>query len=179
MIRKTLLLGCLLMSGLVFADVPVTNTADIPSSVGGMAVHVEAMKNIQSLILAVNKAQSVNGQISALQNLKDFTNDPRGAVDQVNGTVKNMLDDFNMRSGTSFGNIQDLISGLDGSTTATGMSLNLQKTTAAQLQNMNVMLQQMEAENQAVLKYRQADDAIRTKQKADANVQKKQISDNL
>ena len=167
MIRKTLLLGCLLMSGLVFADVPVTNTADIPSSIGGMAVHIEAMKNIQSLISAVNKAQSVNGQISELQNLKDFTKDPRGAVDQINGTVKSMLDDFNMRSGTSFGNIQDLISGLDGSTTATGMSLNLQKSTAAQLQNMNVMLQQMEAENQAVLRYKQAEIELDKKRNAD------------
>ena len=167
MIKKTLLLGVLFMHGLVFADVPVTNTADMPSSIGGMAVHVEAMENLQSLISAVNKAQSVNGQVSALQNLKDFTKDPRGATEQVNDTVKNMLDDFNMRSGTSFGNLQDLMSGLNSSTTATGMSLKLQQSTAAQLQSMNVMLRQMEAENQAVLRYKQAEIELDKKRNAD------------
>ncbi len=179
MIKKTLLLGYLFMSGLVFADVPVTSTTDSALTYQMSDVKLDAMQNLQSLISAVNKAQDVNGQVSALQNLKDFTKDPRGAVDQVNGTVKNMLDDFNMRSGTSFGNLQDLISGLNGSTTATGMSLKLQQSTAAQLQSMNVMLRQMEAENQAILRYRQADDALRTKQKADADAQKKQISNNL
>lgn len=179
MIRKTLLLGCLLTNGLVFADVPVTNTADIPSSIGGMAVHAEAIQNLQTLISAVNKAQSVDGQISALKNLNDFTKDPHGAIDQVNGTVKNMLDDFNMRSGTSFGNLQDLITGLNGSTTATGMSLKLQQSTTAQLQSMNVMLRQMEAENQAVLRYKQAEVTLEKKQADDLKAQRAKTANNM
>ena len=151
----------------VMASVPVTSTTDSALTYQMSDVHLDAMQNLQSLIQAVNKAQDVNGQVTALQNLKDFTKDPQGATDQVNNTVKNMLDDFNMRSGTNFGNLQDLISGLNSSTTATGMSLKLQQSTTAQLQSMNVMLRQMEAENQAVLRYKQAEIELDKKRNAD------------
>ncbi|MBY0379358.1 MAG: hypothetical protein K2P99_03040 [Burkholderiales bacterium] len=147
-----------------FADVPVTSTTDMASTYQQSAVHMDSIQNLQSLINSVNKAQTIQSQISALKNLSDFSKDPLSATNQVNSIVGNMLNDFNLRSGTSFGNLQDLIGSLSSSATATGMSLKLQQSSATQLQNISVMLQQMEAENQAIIRYRQADDALKAHQ---------------
>lgn len=164
---QKLLYMSIMSFGVVFnasADVPVTSTTDMAMTYQMSAVHGDAIQNLQSLIGAVNKAQTIQSQVSALKNLSDFTKDPVNATSQVNNVVGNMLNDFNLKSGTSFGNLQDLISSLASSTTATGMSLKLQQSSATQLQNISVMLQQMEAENQAIIRYRQADDALKAHQ---------------
>lgn len=174
--KKFVLLMCM---GIAYADVPVTNTTDMTSTYQVSAVHLDAMQNLDSLIAAVNKAQNVQNQISALKQLNNFTSDPANATDQVNGVVSNMLNDFNLKSGTSYGNLQELIGSLSSSTTATGMSLKLQQSSATQLQNISVMLQQMEAENQAIIKYKQAEIALKNKQAQEAKKQEKEISDSL
>jgi cell fate (sporulation/competence/biofilm development) regulator YmcA (YheA/YmcA/DUF963 family) len=165
--KNSLYIGLLLsmISINIFADVPVTNTTDMSSTYQMSAVRMDSMQNLQSLINSVNKAQNVQNQISALKNLNDFTKDPVNATSQVNYIVSNMLNDFNIKSGTSFGNLQDLIASLTSSATATGTSLKLQQSSAMQLQNISVILQQMEAENQALLRYRQADDVIKAHQR--------------
>jgi hypothetical protein len=179
MFKKISVLGCLIINGLVFADVPVTSTTDMVSTYHTTGVYQDSMQNLEKLISSVNQAQNINGQISALQNLKDFTKDPEGATDEVNNIVKNMLNNFNSSSGTNFGNLQELIAGLSSSTTATGMSLKLQQSTAAQLQNMNVLLKQIEAENQAVLRYKQADIALKKKQADDLKAQREKTANNM
>ena len=153
-------LGAALIANLAFADVPVTSTTDMAGTYQTSAVHIDAIQNLRSLINTVNKAQTIQSQVLALKNLSDFTKDPVNATNQVNSVVGDMLNDFNLRSGTSFGNLQDLISSLASSTTATGMSLKLQQSSANQLQNISVMLQQMEAENQAIIRYKQAEHAL-------------------
>lgn len=163
----------------VFADVPVTNTTDMASMYQMSAVHTDSMQNLQSLISSVNKAQNVQSQVSALKNLNDFTKDPVNATSQVNYIVGNMLNDFNLKSGTSFGNLQELMSSLTASTTATGTSLKLQQSSAMQLQNISVILQQMEAENQALLRYRQADDTLKAHQKELSRQDDIKVSNNL
>jgi hypothetical protein len=161
------------------ADVPVTSTADSALTYKMSSVYKDAVINLKTLVDAVSKAQRVEDQITALKNLNDFSADPINATSKVNSVVGNMLNDFNMRSGTSFGNLQDLISGLASSTTATGMSLQLQQSSATQLQNISVMLQQMEAENQAILRYKQAEEALKTQQDATLQAQQKKTHDNL
>ncbi len=163
----------------VFADVPVTSTTDMASTYSMSAVRVDSLQSLQSLITSVNKAQNVQNQITALQNLNDFSKDPVNATSQVNSVVGDMLNNFNMRSGTSFGNLQDLIGSLSSSTTATGMSLKLQQSSATQLQNISVLLQQMEAENQAVLKYKRAEEALKVHQAAAWEAEQKKTSASL
>ena len=135
-----------------FAVVPVTSTTDMGMTYQLSEVHADAIANLQKLVEAINKAQDVQQQITALKNLQDFSKNPNGAVDQVNSTVKNMLNDFNVHASTSFTNLQDLIGSLSTSATATGMALKLNQASNAQLQNINVLLQQMEAEQQAMIK---------------------------
>lgn len=171
------LLSVIIMN--VFADVPVTNTTDMASTYQMSAVYMDSMQNLQSLINSVNKAQNVQNQITALKNLNDFTKDPINATNQVNYIVGNMLNDFNVKSGTSFGNLQDLIASLTSSSTATGTSLRLQQSSAMQLQNISVILQQMEAENQALLRYRQADDTLKAHQKELSRQDDIKVANNL
>jgi hypothetical protein len=161
------------------ADVPVTSTADSALTYKMSSVYKDAVINLKTLVDAVSKAQRVEDQITALKNLNDFSTDPINATSKVNSVVGNMLNDFNMRSGTSFGNLQDLISGLTSSTTATGMSLQLQQSSATQLQNISVMLQQMEAENQAILRYKQAEEALKAHQAALSKEDDEKITNNL
>ena len=141
----------------IFAIAPVTSTTDMGMTYQLSEVHADAIANLQKLVDAIHKAQDVQQQISALKNLQDFSKNPNGAVDQVNSTVKSMLNDFNVNASTSFTNLQDLIGGLSSSATATGMALKLNQASNAQLQNINVLLQQMEAEQQAMIKYKQAE----------------------
>ncbi len=135
--------------------------SNLPATIHDQMSKADGLTSIHSLINSVNKAQTVQSQVMALKNLNNFSSDPVNATSQVNSVVGNMLNDFNMRSGTSFGNLQDLIASLSSSMTTEGMSLKLQQSSATQLQNISVMLQQMEAENQAVLKYKQAEEAMK------------------
>jgi hypothetical protein len=153
--------------------------SNLPATLHEQMSKADGLTNIQSLINSVNKAQTVQSQLMALKNLNNFSSDPVNATSQVNSVVGNMLNDFNMYSGTSFGNLQELIAGLSSATTTEGMSLKLQQSSATQLQNISVMLQQMEAENQAVLKYKQAEEALKAHQAALSKADDDRVANSL
>ena len=140
-----------------YASVSVTNTNDDPIMYNSSNLKFEALANLKSLIGAINKAKTIQDDIQALTNLKNFANDPANAIINVNATVTKMLDNFNTNAGTRFTNLQQLINSLASSTSATGTLINLNQASNIQLQTISQLLMQIEAENQAILKYKQAE----------------------
>lgn len=177
--KKIFGLMTILLSINSYASVSITNTNDDPAMYNISNVKLEALSNLHNLIEAINRAQTIQDDIQALSKLQNFASDPANAIINVNDTVTRMLNNFNIHSGTRFTNLQQLINSLAGSTSSTATLIKLNQASNTQLQNVSQILMQIEAEQQAIIKYRQAEIAEKEQQKRFDKITRQNIANNI
>ncbi len=138
-------------------SIPVEITSNPADLQKEMVTRIDSLTTIQGMISAINTAQSVQQQLQALKNLNNFQQNPGNAVIQVNNSVTGLLNSFNLSAGTSFNNLQQLINSLSSSTTSAAMSIKLMQASNMQLMAISNTLQQIQAQQQAIIAYKQAE----------------------
>ena len=136
---------------------PVEVMSSAPDVAKEAGARIDAITTLQGLISAIDTAQNVEQQIKALKNLSDFQQNPGQAVAQVNASVTGLLNDFNMNTSSSFTTLRGLIAGLSSSTTSVGMNIKLMQASNIQLMTISNTLQQIRAQQQAIIAYKQAE----------------------
>lgn len=158
--KKLLLSLTLLTINLsVFAVEPVTVVSDIPAQTKEMADRIDSMIHLQTLINAVAKARNVQEQVKQLQNIANFQKDPAHAVDQVNQAVTNLVNTFNSQNSTNFNNLSQLIGALSSSSSSMSMSVKMAQVSNMQLMSIQNILEQLRAQQNALIAYKQAEQA--------------------
>ncbi|MFN8771118.1 MAG: hypothetical protein ACK5WP_09680 [Neisseriaceae bacterium] len=130
---------------------------EIVSSVPSTQARLEALTSLQGMIQALSTAQSVQAQVEALKNLRDFQNNPGAAITEANSAVTGLLNNFNQINTTQINNLSQLINTMVTTVTSEGMSLKLATAANMQLSAIQNVLQQIQAQQQAILAYKQAE----------------------
>ena len=161
--NKIIILGLTILFGNYTAysiGVEAVNViSDAPAKERSISEKIDAMTSLQSMIDAVATAQSLQSQIKQLQNIANFQKDPANAVNQVNSSVTNLVNTFNKSGNTSFKNLSQLISAMSSSASATGMGVKMAQAANMQLMGIQTVLEQLKAQNNALLAYKQAEQA--------------------
>lgn len=152
--------------------IPVEVITDIPAHTQEIMSRFDAATTLQSMIAAVSKAQTTVEQVKALKNLENLQKNPGASIQQVNSAVNGLVSNFNTLNTSSFQNLSQLIGSLAGSTTSTGMNIKLMQASNMQLSAIQATLQNIQAQNQALVAYKQAEANEQTRQRT---VNQKQI----
>jgi hypothetical protein len=153
-----------MVSHLVLAGGPVLVIGDVQRDSIERSAVAKGASGLSQLLDKIKSAPNVAEEVQALRKLNDFSN--KSATD-VSSAVTEMLKNFNNKMGTSFTNLPSLISGMLSTPDTKTMMLQLQQAANSQLNDISTSLKQIEAENQAMIKFKQADIAEKEKQKSD------------
>jgi hypothetical protein len=159
-----ILLSCI--SFKVIAVVPTQIMSDVPGVTNNKAAKADGLTTVSGLMDSLAKAQSVEQQLTALQNLSNFQKSPGTAVQQANDAVTGLLNNFNGLNNSHLSDLTALINSLAGSSTAEGMNIKLMSAANMQLTAIQGTLQQIQAQQQAMIAYKQAEVAEQQAAKA-------------
>lgn len=160
--KKIVWLICLAMGiRLALAGGPVWIMGDTNRDSMEMKAKANGIAGLNQLLEKIQKAPDVGSEVQALRGLSDFS---KNSATDVSSAVTDMLKNFNNKMGTSFTDLPSLINGMLSATDTKTMMLQLQQAANSQLNDISTSLKQMEAENQAMIKFKQAEIAEKEKQ---------------
>ena len=144
----------------IFAEPFTIITEDIPAQTRQLDAKFASVTALQGMIKTLSTAQNVQTQIDTLKHLQDFQNNPSNAVSQANSLVTGLLNNLNSTASYDSGrinNLSQLIGQLSSSSSSEGMNVRLMSAANMQLISMQNILQQIQAQQQALIAYKQAE----------------------
>ena len=130
--------------------------ANVPAQVQEQGARADGLSSLSNVMSSLSNAKTTQQQINALNNLQSLQSNPNTSLSDVNNAVTGLLQNFNGLNNTTFSNLSQLISGIAGSSTSTGMNLKLQEASNEQLSAIQNTMQTIAAQNQAQIAFKQA-----------------------